>query len=457
MPIELAPDAVDRTLALLGEHDLATVEDVEVALESMAAREDEAEPIALSRYDLQLFLWHQLPRKFLAPLETKERIAAGLGRFLELAGGPAAKYAEICGSPDTRRLLRAWEGADHEAAKMLQGVLDASGIEPPDTDALEWGEAMGPEEARLHREVALALERALEDGRLTLGERGFPRRRAALVLELVRSPRAELDGRAPVDLVLEERLADWVRRGSEKRRELLAAVEQLLRDREPDASRAADTDGPLEPLAWLLEMAVNGITLTQTGALSRALVRTAVERYPRWWRNDLFGPPQREDDVFSLRQVHGLARRTRLLRRRGRKLLLTRRGDELREDGAALLEGCAPRLLAADGFTAAVQELVAAVLLDRGRVDGREMELEVQRAILAEGWHADGEPPRLEDVAGAASGLVALGDALGLVHPEYEFDRETGRARRDLELTSDGRVGLRLALRARAVGPARML
>lgn len=457
VPIELAPDAVDRTLARLGEQDLDAPRDVEVALESMAAREDEAEPVVLSRYDLQLFLWYQLPRKFLAPLEAKERIAQGLGRFLEMAGGPAASYAEICGSPDTRLLLRAWEEGDGDAVRMLQGALEASGIEPPDSEALVWGELMGPEEARLHREVVLMLERAFEEGRLALSEPNFKRRRAALVLELLRSPRAQLDGRAPVELVLEERLEDWVRRGSEERRQLIAPVEPLLRDPTSGSTGEVGTEDALAPLGWLLDTAVDGIALTQTGALNRALVRAAVERYPRWWRRDLFGPPQREDEVSSLHQVHGLARRTRLLRRRGRKLLLTRRGEELRDDPATLLEACAPELLASQGFAGAVQELTTALLLRCGSVDRREMELEVRRTILAEGWHADGERPRIEDVAVAASGLVALGDALGLIDYEYEFDRESGLARRDLELTPAGRVALRLALRARAMGPARML
>jgi hypothetical protein len=32
--------------------------------------------------------------------------------------------------------------------------------------------------------------------------------------------------------------------------------------------------------SWLLEQPADGVKLTQTGALPRALVRTAVDRYP---------------------------------------------------------------------------------------------------------------------------------------------------------------------------------
>lgn len=52
----------------------------------------------------------------------------------------------------------------------------------------------------------------------------------------------------------------------------------------------------LEPALWLLEQGNDGIGLTQTGALNRALVREVAERWPSWWEADLFGPPHREDD-----------------------------------------------------------------------------------------------------------------------------------------------------------------
>lgn len=440
---------------MLGEHDLDAPCDVEGALEWIAPREDPEAPVEISRYYLQIFLWYRLPRKWLTSAEHKRAVAARLGRFLELVGGRAAAYAGLCTSDETMRLLRAWEDGDG-AGELFRDSLEASGIEPPDTDALEWGSVMGLEEARLRDVVALELERAVEEGRLVPGERGFKRRQAELVSGLLRRPRAELGGRAPLDIVAEERLESWARRSSDERRAIVAQLEPLLREPEPPSGAAATDEGALEPLAWLLDVAADGLGLTQTRALNRALVRAAVERFPRWWSADLFGPPHREDEVIALCEVHGLARGMRLLRRSGHKLVLTRRGEALRHDPAALLRASALHLLAGNGFEGAVQELAAAVLLGCETVDWSEMDAAVHAAIVADGWNSDGEPPGVRDVAGAAAGLIRVADALGLVHHEYEYDREARIARRDLTPTPAGREALRLALRSRALAPARL-
>jgi hypothetical protein len=456
VPIELSAAVRGDALARLGEHDLEAARDVEGALEWIAGYEDAEAPLLLSRYDLQVFLWYQLPRKWLIPPEDKRTVAARLGRFLELVGGRAGDYAAICTSADTLRLLKAWEDDDPSAGAMLRDALDASGIEPPDTDVLEWGSVMGTEEARLRDQIAFELERALEDGRLGLGERDFERRQAGFVADRLRRPRAELDGRAAVDLVSEERLARWACRGSDERQALVGAVVPLLREPKPAGAPSPDASAP-EPLTWLLDAALDGIALTQTGALNRALVRAAVERFPDWWNAELHGPPHREDDVYSLRELHQLARRLRLLRRRGRKLVLTRRGEMLRRDPAGLFRACASQLIAVEGFDGAAQELAAAVLLSGETVDRDVLESAVHAAIVAEGWNAGGEPPAVYEVAGAAAGLLRLTEALGLIDYDYEYDRESGSARCELTSTAAGREALRLALRLRALRPVRSL
>lgn len=455
MPVELAPDVVSRVLARLGEYDLDAPRDVEGALEWIAGREDPELPIVLSRYELQVFLWYGLPRKWLAPLEEKQAVAARLGRFLELVGGRATTHAAMCTSEQTMRLLRAWEEDDDAAGELLREALTASGIEPPDTDALEWGSLMGLEEARLREQTARELENAVEEGRLEPGRRDFRRRQVELVEELLGAPRPE-DGRSPLDVIAEERLEDWARRGSEERRAIVAAILPLMQAPPSPAEDPPAVRAPLAPLTWLLGAAVEGIALTQTGALNRALVRAAVERFPDWWEIERYGPPRREDEVSRLREVDGLARRMRLLRSRGRKLVLTKRGQAAHEEPATLLDAVAPHLLCADGFDGAVQELAAAVLLGGGEtIDCDEMEQAVHAAIVAEGWHAAGEAPGVLDVAAAAFDLIRLADALELLDYEYEYDRESGKARRELGMTRAGRKALRLALRARATGPAR--
>jgi hypothetical protein len=140
VPIELSQADVADALARLGEHDLNAAPDVEGALAWITGRGDAEAPVVVSRHDLQVFLWYQLPCKWLIPLDEKWAVAARLGRFLELAGGRAGDhYAGICTSEETMRLLRAWEGDDPGAGEMLRAALASSDIEPPDTDPLEWG------------------------------------------------------------------------------------------------------------------------------------------------------------------------------------------------------------------------------------------------------------------------------------------------------------------------------
>lgn len=449
MPVELSPTSVERALALLGEHDLKAPADVEVALELIAGREDEEAPVEISLYDLQLFLWYQLPCKLPAPLEAKRAVAKRLGRFLELAGDGATTYAELCTCERTMAMLEAWEG-EPSAGELLREALKASGLEPPDTDVLRWRSMMGFEEARLRERVARELERWVEGEGVDPGARGFKRRQGAFVTEFLQRPQADLAGRAPLDVIVEERLESWALDGGAARRELVAPVVSILRaPTAPDPP--PDEGGLLRTLVWLLAEGEEGIGLTQAGALNRALVRASVERFPAWWRMEM-GPPHREDEVTGLCEVHDLARRMRLLRKTGRTLVTTKLGRSLLGDPGALRAAVAPHLFAAEGFAGAVQELAAAALLDGGRVvDRDELLAHVHAAIVAEGWNAAGEPPDVRDVHIYTWDAIRLVEALELLTYEHEYDRETHTSRGELTVTPAGCEALRLALRARAV------
>jgi len=412
----------------------------------IAGREDEDAPLEISRYELQLFLWYQLPCKLLAPPEEKREVAARLGRFLELAGEGAEAYAELCTCERTIAMLRAWEEDDRAAGEQLREALVASGLEPPDIDILAWRSMMGFEEARLRDRVVRELEHWIEGEDVDPGARGFKRRQAALVAELLLRPNAELDERTPLDMIVAERLEDWARGG------IVSPILQLLLAPSSEGAMAGQGD-LMEPLAWLLEEAAGGIGLTQTGALNRAFVRAFVERFPDAWREERWGPPHREDEVSWVCELHDLTRRMRLLRRAGRSLVLTKRGEALLGDRLVMRDAVAPRLIA-DGFAGAVQELIVAVLLGGGPTIGRdELVSRVHAAIVAEGWSAAGESPGPHEVSACAWGLLRPAEALGLLVHDYEYDREARRARSELTLApGGGRETLRLALRARATG-----
>jgi hypothetical protein len=174
MPVTLSARAIGDALARLQEHEI----DAESALSWLGW--DREAPLRIRRYDLQLYLWYQLPTKYLAPLEAKRDVAAALASLLELAGADA--YAALCRAPDVDHMLGLWEDDDPAAPRRLDELLDASGLEPPDTELLTWGPVMGLVEADVRDRAAEVLELALEAGELV------PARRSQLVAAVLAEP-----------------------------------------------------------------------------------------------------------------------------------------------------------------------------------------------------------------------------------------------------------------------------
>lgn len=408
-------------------------------------------PLLLRRYDVQLFVWYALPRKFLASLAHKREAAVALARTLERLGDRAASYAEVCRSPETDELLRAWDAEDPAASQRLRELLDRSGIEPPDTDLLAWGDVIGFEEARVREQVATALEEAIEDGRLSPGGAGFSRRQAEAANAALQEPWDGGNGRSRLDAVHAERLDRWLERGSAERRAIIERVADIVaagaRPVELGVAGAA-----LEPALWLLGRAHHGIALTQTGALNRALVREAVERWPAWWQADLFGPPNREGEVTPLHDLHELLGRLRVVRRTGRRMVVTARGRTLQADPPALLEALARELLRGESFHAACAELAVALMLDGVAADySDELAERIHPAIVAEGWQSAGESPGVREVGWAIAEFVRPAEAIGIL---FGGVRRSRVSRDQFVLTDAGRAALITGLRARALAPA---
>lgn len=146
MPVELTERALHDVIAVMGEWNRDGAQAAESALNWMGW-EGEG-PLLLRRYDVQLFAWYTLPRKFLTSLEHKREAAAALAQTLERLGGRAAGYAEVCRSAETGELLRAWQGEDPNARRRLRELLDRSGIE-----LLSWGHVMGFAEASIREQI----------------------------------------------------------------------------------------------------------------------------------------------------------------------------------------------------------------------------------------------------------------------------------------------------------------
>jgi hypothetical protein len=280
-------------------------------------------------------------------------------------------------------------------------------------------------------DVATALEVALEAGDLELGAPGSARSRKAVVEAMLAT-----DGR--LDAIHAERLQYWRKRGP-------------IRERVADtiaqpAPAFGDVSGAVAPARWLIERGADGLVLTQTGALSRALVREAVERWPAWWNTELFGAPNQEAEIVPLQELDHLLRRMRLLRRDGRRLVSTARARAMTP--AALLESCATAWLAGDTFEAAVGELTAALLLAGEPVEIDVLAPQIHPVVVDEGWRAGADPPSVHEIGASINHVLAVAEPLGIV---------VGRGWAERRLTDVGRVTLHVGLRARALGPRKTL
>lgn len=418
MPFTLDKAALERYASGL---DRGVAMDLRGALGWFGADED-VPTICISRHDLQQFLHYTLPRKYLASVDDHIAVARALGDALEYLGAPT-EYAGLCRSPETHALLRLWAVDEDAAFAQFAAFSDASGLEPPDVDELQWQGVMGLVEARTRDAATLALERALESG--------DARPAAEIVRAVLAEPDPEGEHATRLLAVQAERIDHWAGWRSSPRRALL---EPLVADLV--AARAPDWP-PDDVLDWLLDGARAGLALTERGALSRALCVEVASRRPDWtWGK----PPRSEADIENLASLHRALRDSGLVRRRGRKLLATKRAGEL--SAGARRVRVLESLLDGDSFLAAVAELTLAATV-QAIPDAR---MRVEEAIAAAGWRSEGGPlpsyavpSTMTDVRRVLLGIgAAEGDA---------------RSRRELTLTEPGRAAVLCALRAHALRP----
>jgi hypothetical protein len=175
---------------------------------------------------------------------------------------------------------------------------------------------------------------------------------------------------------------------------------------------------------------VDGLGLTKTHALRRAVVRDAAARWPHWWRYELFGPPHRESDLPVLAEVHASLRRLRLMRRRRETLLTTARGRELLADPEALLKLLHDDL-GGDGFDGDAWLLIEELLHEQGPLESERLTEIVGRLLVVEGWRdADGAPPEGWALFDALQPVLRRAEGYGLVRRD--------RQSRTVELTAAG-------------------
>lgn len=413
----------------------------------------------LSRFALQQYCWYELPFKWIVAPDVRVEIVHALARFFDLAGLP--RYAELCRSGTTRRVLDAWASDAGEGFKAFRSAMTDSGLEPPHLPELTWNSAMEPEEANAFWSTALMLELAVDTGELVPGARGWRARQVELARRHLLQPRDERLGESLLQAVLTERLVAWIQGGwgvgptSDARTQMLAPVGNALLSA-PNPPRGAAR--ALAPLRWFLRTVAepgerDGVVLTQGGNLPQWLVAAAVVEHPNWGPGGGRPLPKREQQCPELHLLHQLARELKMIRSRGGRLTLTAAGRAGLEHTPSLWRTVASGLVRRDDFEAAVVELLLAALLVEPLLDAAEFRSEALVVLTECGWHegGSGAPVPVEALAASFSATVATLRVLGMVRL-----KERDGVIRLVRLTEVGRSTALAALRARATAPRRV-
>jgi hypothetical protein len=431
---------IDSALEVVRARDAEAGQNAEAALSALTAGEGFDH---VNQHFLEYFLWYTLPKKFLTSLDEKLDVALALGDVLEAAGMP--RYATICRSDTTRECIEAAERYGR-GRKEYERPQQASGVEPPDTDVLAWGSIMGMREAAANAGAASALELAITAGEFEPGASRWKTTQKDITSRWLTSPNADFIGETPLAVIHAERVETWTRSRSDQRR---ALVERIVDRLDGEAGMPGGVAEALAPLTWFLSRAEAGIPLTEKHNLGRAFVREAAARW-NWW--DRPGQPTREDDVMSLWVLHEFARSSKLVRRRGRKLLATPAGRHCLEDAGELWRRAAHGLIAERSFANAVAELTLVVLVLEGESRRDEIVATITPIVVEEGWGTGRDSATRvfvdeQDVTIAMHDLWRRAKALDLMVEKGDW------MNRSYSLTDVGVATALEALRARATAP----
>ncbi len=397
---------------------------------------------------VQQFLWWHLPRKF--SQHKWARIVSGAAALFEELG--LDRYADIVRSPETQEILAGWRRSPQLGSKQFLAAQAASGVEPPDTDLIQWGPIMGPREAAGRHAVERGLEEAIVKGELVPGSKRWKQVAADVCDRTLTASLAELAGQTPLTLAVTERVETWVTtaRVDEHRRWREHAARLLLTRivAPPGAARV------VAPMRWLLERAAEGVQLTQSGYLTKQVVLDAVQCFG-WW--DWEKPPRSEADVPQLGELRDAASSLRLVRRRGRTLAATTKGRRLIADRGALWREVCSTLGGRDAFGQMIAELAGLRLLVSPAIDD-ELEEAVAPIVVAQGWRAGRGPVDQRHVAHAIGLRLYWWRMLGLVdEARLRWENLQRVGDRKTSLTPEGEASVLAYLRGRATGPRRPL
>jgi hypothetical protein len=320
----------------------------------------------------------------------------------------------------------------------------------PDTDLLVWGPLFGTDEAIALDACERALEASIVAGELVPGSRGSK----ATAIEITdRTLTAPLDfppGQTLLTAVVTERVTTWIRSW---RTPDLQALRESVANRLLVATPIPDgAEAVTAPMRWLLDQVGDGVTLSQSGYLPRAMVLDAAERFA-WWEWDK--PPRSEADLFQLADLRHLATDLRLLAKKAKKLTVTPKGRAALADPEAMWSVVVEGLGGAHQFEQTIAECVAMVLL-KGPALRDSLVDRVAPMVLSLGWRAAGDPVDIVHVRHAVLDCARAWASIGVI--DWRRTRYEPGTSRQLEpsskrLTDVGEVAAVAYLRSRATGP----
>jgi hypothetical protein len=411
--------------------------------------EDDDEWDDLLQLTLQGFLWYSLPMKWLTDSAHHHEVAWALGDLFEAAG--LGRYAGICRSAATHELIARWASDPAAARAQFRTLMADSGVDPPDTDLLTWGQMQCLTEHAACLHVSAALEAAVDAGSLVPGRRGWRSVAASITEGTLRQPDPHGDHPRLLDAVEAERCKDWfadLRRRTVVSDDAAAALVARVAP-SPSGDVLDAVAASLEPLAWFLRRVSDGVTMTEAGYLPRRLALDADERYDWFGLKPKFAV-RGERDLPELVLVHRLARDARLVTLRRRRLTVSARGRDALGDERLLLRAILTGLFDPTTWDgdAAVGVAVALVGADpMQRLTGADLDAALHRHLRAR-WRRGTNELAVDDVRGAGWTLRTAASAFGWFAPA-----ERGGWELAPRLTDVGREACLLGIRAVACGP----
>ena len=251
-------------------------------------------------------------------------------------------------------------------------------------------------------------------------------------------------------MVITERVDTWIsaRRSPWLHQHRTEAASRLV----GVAAPAPGFEAVIEPLRWLVAKAEQGIDLTQSGYLARALVIEGVSTSGGGTGPSPLGPsPRCTNSASSASRPPDL----RLVRRKGRTLTATAAGRATLGDAEHLWHLTCSTLGGPDEFDHVMAELVGLCLLD-GPSEDDSLSVTIHPVLGALGWRVDGGEMTVGEVQSAVWDRLRWWIAIGVVdHRWSTWDRETRQktAPSSEWLTDPGHAAVIAYLRIRATRP----